>query len=123
MDEFCMSRDRFENHHFSGNKAVENRSCRLVSKKFCVFAVDRQRHLVEEHRQLHLISRKKELKMWFEIIPAFSIVTMALAIPGFAIYHIQEAWTGNVSRKLRIVGFCEILKFYKHHNNNEKPAK
>lgn len=43
--------------------------------------------------------------MWFEILPAFGIITGALAIPGFAIYHIQEAWTGNVSEKRKKVNF------------------
>ena len=47
--------------------------------------------------------------MWFEILPAFGIITVALAIPGFAIYHIQEAWTGNVSGKWNFVKFYVIL--------------
>ncbi|CAO1303528.1 unnamed protein product [Diamesa hyperborea] len=37
--------------------------------------------------------------MWFEILPAFGIITVALAVPGFAIYHIQNAWTGNPYRR------------------------
>ena len=35
--------------------------------------------------------------MWFEILPAFGIITVALAIPGVAIYNIQKLWFGNVS--------------------------
>lgn len=35
--------------------------------------------------------------MWFEIIPSFAIITVALSIPGFFTYHVHEAWINNVS--------------------------
>lgn len=47
--------------------------------------------------------------MWFEILPSFGIITVALALPGFAIYHIQNAWIDNVSIKLKSETF---RKFY-----------
>jgi NADH dehydrogenase (ubiquinone) 1 alpha subcomplex subunit 1 len=37
--------------------------------------------------------------MWFEIIPSFAIITVALSIPGFAMYHIHNGALGNVSEK------------------------
>lgn len=35
--------------------------------------------------------------MWFEILPSFGIITVALAIPGYALYGIHKAVLGNVS--------------------------
>ena len=55
--------------------------------------------------------------MWFEILPAFGIITVALAVPGFAIYHIQNAWTGNVSINLINITL-ELL-----HNMNRRTTK
>lgn len=55
--------------------------------------------------------------MWFEILPAFGIITVALAIPGFAIYHIQDLWTGNVSEKRNQSEFYVTLKIVNIFNN------
>lgn len=35
--------------------------------------------------------------MWFEILPSFTIVSLALAAPGFATYGIHKLVLGNVS--------------------------
>lgn len=37
--------------------------------------------------------------MWFEIIPSFAIVTLALAAPGYALYGIHKLVIGNVSEQ------------------------
>lgn len=35
--------------------------------------------------------------MWFEIIPSFGIITLALAAPGYALYGLHKLVLGNVS--------------------------
>lgn len=35
--------------------------------------------------------------MWFEILPSFAVVTLALAAPGYAIYGLHKLVLGNVS--------------------------
>lgn len=37
--------------------------------------------------------------MWFEIIPSFAIVSLALAAPGYAIYGLHKLVLGNVSEQ------------------------
>ncbi|CRK95490.1 CLUMA_CG008959, isoform A [Clunio marinus] len=37
--------------------------------------------------------------MWFEVIPSFAIITVALAIPSYATYHIHKLWIGNAYRR------------------------
>lgn len=36
--------------------------------------------------------------MWFEIIPSFAIITVALAAPGYALYGLHKLTLGNVSK-------------------------
>lgn len=55
-------------------------------------------------KKIFLISlcKSKDLilvaKMWFEIIPSFTIVALALAAPGYALYGIHKLYLGNVSK-------------------------
>lgn len=35
--------------------------------------------------------------MWFEILPSFAIITVALATPGYVVYGLHKAFLGNVS--------------------------
>ncbi|XP_037050798.1 uncharacterized protein LOC119084822 [Bradysia coprophila] len=37
--------------------------------------------------------------MWFEIIPSFAIVSLALAAPGYAIYGLHKLALGNPYRR------------------------
>lgn len=47
--------------------------------------------------------------MWFEILPAFGIITVALAIPGVAIYNIQKLWIDNVKELTLYLRFLHNL--------------
>ncbi|XP_055840086.1 uncharacterized protein LOC129907759 [Episyrphus balteatus] len=37
--------------------------------------------------------------MWFEIIPSAAIITIALSIPGYAMYGIHKLTLGNAYRR------------------------
>lgn len=34
--------------------------------------------------------------MWYEIIPSYAIISMALAVPGYAMYFMNKGVNGNV---------------------------
>lgn len=38
--------------------------------------------------------------MWFEILPSMAIISVALAVPGYALLGLHNLVLGNVSRQL-----------------------
>lgn len=48
--------------------------------------------------------------MWYEIIPSFLVITAALGLPGWGLYHIHNLTLGNVSLT-NVLGNKGLLDF------------
>lgn len=35
--------------------------------------------------------------MWFEVLPSAAVITVMMAIPGYALYGLHKVFVGNVS--------------------------